>query len=323
MDEDVPLSALGEREAIERIFRILEGSAPDNSLGDDTAYIEWGDAYLLLTNDMITRPGHVPAGASPEQVGWYLAAVNLSDIAAMGGEPLGLSVALGLPRDTPISYLEGIMEGAQSCCATFGTSVVGGDTKEAPDIVLTGTAVGRVPRSEILLRSGAREGDLLAVTGELGGAAAALRLLEEGENAEALDVLMRPLPRIQAGRELAGSGAATSCIDISDGLALSAHYLARASGTGVEVDWDSIPCHSLMDAAGLDENERMNAALYAGGDFELLATLDPVRYDALAGTGQLPELTIIGTVRRGGENTLRKGANVVPLEERGYEHFRG
>ena len=130
--EDVKLREMGERRVIDSIRKILQVEGGDIAKRmDDCAVIDFGEQYLLLTTDMISKATHVPDGAIPWQIGWHAAAVNLSDIAAMGGEPVGLAVALGIPRDYNKEMLLALMEGIEVCALTFGTSIVGGDTKEA------------------------------------------------------------------------------------------------------------------------------------------------------------------------------------------------
>ncbi|MEM3042470.1 MAG: thiamine-phosphate kinase [Thermoplasmata archaeon] len=181
------LSELGERRVVRDILRLLgvgptgEGRGHRRSHarpsgvvfgapGDDCAFIEWGGAFLLATSDVVSPRTHVPMEA-PWIWGWHAAAVNLSDIAAKGGEPLGVLMSLLLPPGTKENVALEIMRGARDCCARFGTVILGGDTKEGAEVAISGTAIGRVPRGMLMPRGGARPGDLLAVTGVLGEAA--------------------------------------------------------------------------------------------------------------------------------------------------------
>ena len=282
-----------------------------------------------MTTDVVNARTHVPAGAMPSQIGWYLVAVNLSDIAASGARPLGFVAALGLPRDTDLEVLKGIARGMDECARQFGIAVVGGDTKESSEMTLAGTALGRVPKSRILLRSGARPGDIVVVTGDLGRAGWASRALADpARRTEALELTLRPYPRIEEGIFFSESGAVTSCMDISDGLGTTVHQVSAASKVSFVIDYDATPVYQgLKDA---DRRTIEDLALYYGGDFELLATVSPdrladllERYRQAKGLEERHKLTVIGKVEaRGGNRLYSKKGGTVPLEDRGWEHFR-
>jgi thiamine-monophosphate kinase len=322
------LKDIGERDAVEQLKRILDRGLPIG-LGHDVGVVDWGEDYLAVTTDVVNARIHVPAGATPAQIGWYLVAVNLSDIAAAGARPLGFVAALALPRDTDLEVLKGIARGMDECARQFGIAVVGGDTKESGEMTLAGTALGRVPKSRILLRSGARPGDVVVVTGDLGRAGWASRVLSDpGRRAEALELLMRPYPRVEEGMFFSESGAVTSCMDISDGLGTTVYQVSQASKVSFVIDYDAIPLYrGLKDA---DRKTIEDLALYYGGDFELLATVNPDRLTALLekyrqakGIEERHKLTVIGKVEsRGGNRVYSKKGGTVPLENRGWEHFR-
>ena len=322
------LKDIGEREAVEQIKKVLDRGLPIG-LGHDVGVVDWGEDYLAVTTDAVNARTHIPAGASPAQIGWYVVAVNLSDIAAAGARPLGFVAALALPRDTDLEVLKGIARGMDECTRQFGIAVVGGDTKESSDLTIAGTALGRVPKSRILLRSGARPGDVVVVTGDLGRAGWAARALANpARRAEALEVLMRPYPRVEEGIFFSESGAVTSCMDISDGLGTTVHQVSQASKVSFVIDLDAIPVYKGLK--GADRKTVEDLALYYGGDFELLATVDPDRLTALLekyrqskGIEERHTLTVIGKVEaRGGNRLYSKKGGTVPLENRGWEHFR-
>lgn len=248
------LDERGERWMVERIQRILG----DRTVGDDTAYIPLGKDYLLATTDATTIRTHYP-WHSPEAWGWYCAAVNLSDIACKGGEPMGLLLSLLLPRETDVTTVEGIMKGAKKCCARYGTKVAGGDTKEGREICLIGSAFGRVPQDEFMPRNGARPGDILALTGTVGAAAAGFIALQEGVSGRGLRGeerrLLVPLPRIFEGRAAARARAVHACTDLSDGLAASVHQLCRPSGVGAVIDWKDVPVSGALEKRGRADEE--------------------------------------------------------------------
>ena len=318
------LGGLGEREAIRIIERLIKTDSAFG-IGDDCAAIDLGDKYLLVTTDMMVTKTHMPKGMGPYDIGWSIVAVNLSDIAAMGGTPLGVVTAIGITRGHPIEYLEHLVDGMNDCARRFNTSVVGGDTKEHDDIVLCGTAMGLVEKEKILRRKGAKPGDLVAVTGHLGMAGAGFYSMKRNLGLkEAEDALRRPWPRLAEGQALGASGIATSMMDISDGLSTSIFEMARMSGMTYEIDYSRVPRAPEVDMAFQDVERQKDLALNFGDDFELLFT---IKRDAEGQLAALSEklgcpLTIIGKVTSGEENILIDNGKREKLENLGYEHFR-
>ncbi len=318
------LGTLGEREAIKIIDGIVSSKA-EVGIGDDCAAIDVGDRYLLVTTDMMATKTHIPKGMSPYDIGWTLVAVNLSDIAAMGGKPLGLVTAIGITRGHPMDYLEQLVDGMNDCAQRFGTSIVGGDTKEHDSLTLCGTAIGEVPKDEILLRKGAKPGDLVVVSGELGMAGAGFYSMKRNLSLnEAEGVLKRPWPRIAEARQLASSGIVTSCMDISDGLSSSIFELTRNSGLTYEIDYSRIPKAKEVGMAFQDVERQKSLVLNFGDDYELLFTIKREmegELERLAVEADCP-FTVIGKVTSGEENILIDNGKREKLENLGYEHFR-
>ncbi len=318
------LGTLGERETIRLIERIIQSDASVGP-GDDCAAIDMGDKYLLITTDMMATKSHVPKGMGPYDLGWSIIAVNLSDIAAMGGKPIGLVTAIGITRGHPIDFIEQLADGMNDCARRFGTSIVGGDTKEHDDLVLCGTAFGKVRKDRILLRKGAKAGDLIAVSGMLGRAGSGFHSLKRGLGLkEAEDCLKRPWPRIREGIALGETGFVTSCMDISDGLSTSIFEMSRNSGMTYEVDYEKIPKAKEVDMAFHDLERQKDLVLNFGDDFELLFTIRREAEEALSKLAKecgCP-LTVIGKVTSGEENILIDGGKREKLENLGYEHFR-
>ena len=314
------LADVGEKAAVAAILGRLKSSTAVGP-GDDAAAIEVGGRYVVASTDIVSRLAHLPGAMVPRDIGWFVAAVNLSDVAAMGARPLGVLLSFCLPRDYLLRDLEAIMEGAQECALSVGTEILGGDTKEGRELVIAGTALGEVEKERVLLRRGARKGDLLAVTGTMGLASAGFAAVTNGINApEAADAFMRPRPRIREGMALSASGAATSAMDVTDGLAYSVHELSRQSGVHFIVDWDAIPVRpeALRIAMAVDGSVE-DMVLHYGGDYELLFTIRPDMLDAVKGAlGD--EFSVIGRAE-GSENVLMRGGQVSQLESRGYEHF--
>ncbi len=318
------LGTLGEREAIRIIDRIVKSDA-EVGIGDDCAAIDMGDRFLLVTTDMMAPKTHIPKGMSPYDVGWSIVAVNLSDIAAMGGRPLAVVTAIGMTRGHPIEYLEQIVDGMNDCVRHFGTSIVGGDTKEHEILTLCGTAVGEVARDRILLRKGARPGDIVAISGELGKAGAGYYSLKRNLSLEEAETaLKRPRPRLKEAAALADAGFVTSCMDISDGLSSSIFELARSSGLTYEIDYSRVSKAKEVELAFHDLERQKSLILNFGNDYELLFT---VKREAETDLANLASeigcpLTVIGKVTSGEENILIDSGKREKLENRGYEHFR-
>lgn len=321
------LSDIGEREAIALLSRIFDRGQPIG-LGHDCGVVEWGEDYLVITTDVVNPRTHIPEGARADQVGWYVVAVNLSDVAAAGARPLGFVAALSLPPSTDVDFLKGLAQGMEACAREFGIAILGGDTKEADVMSLAGTAVGRVRKDRVLLRKGARPEDALVVTGDLGRAGLAYaQLAEPATRAEGLEQLLHPYPRVREGQAFSESGVVTSCMDISDGLGLSLAEMAAMSGLSYAVEWEKVPLYNPLEA--LPPERAKEFALYTGGDFELVATVRPEAVGELAARLNEPHrgvhhaLTVIGTVGKAGPNLLEIGGKKEPLLARGWEHFRG
>ncbi len=315
------LSDIGEKEAVRRILAKIDGRSPVGP-GDDAAAVEVGGRYIVASTDVVTRSKHLPQLMSDRDMGWMAAAVNYSDIAAMGAEPLGLLLAFALPPDSSFESLEKMMEGAQACSRSVGAEVIGGDTKESDVLSITGTALGAVDKDRMLLRKGAHKGDLLAVTGTIGLAAAGYRAMEAGMDCpKALEALLRPVPRIAEGMILSSSRAVTSCMDITDGLAYSVHQLSQASGVHFEVDWNAIPVEAeVFDISRRIDADVQDLVLYYGGDYQLLFTFKAAEIGNLVSLlGS--KFTVIGRAASS-NNVLIKCGQIVPLEDRGYEHFK-
>lgn len=303
------LSDIGERRAIDLMADIYRGVTLD-----DCATIEDGDDVLLATSDIVSEGSHFPAGTTPRQMGWFVVAVNLSDLAGKGARPLGVLLSLGLPASLDVDFLESFSEGARACTSAYGTAVIGGDTKEMRDITLCGTALGRMHKDAYMPRDAAVPDDLVCVTGTLGRAGRALQRLQHGPDEAALHDLLHVEPRIQAGLALAGTRVVHASMDISDGLADSLHQLSRLNECGFAVDAGEVPVAS---------EATLQHALYDGGDYELLFTVPPDGRDVVA-----PALrdagcrcTVIGEAIERPELLLRRDGEMEQLERRGYEHF--
>lgn len=306
---------LGERALVRRLVAPLVARANVAGLSDDAAVVPWKGGDVVLTTDILQEGTHFPPEMTPEEAGAFAVNVNLSDLAAMGAEAVGILVALGIPAATPVERVERFRDGAKAACESAGAEVLGGDTKEHVAFTAAVTALGRASRP--LLRSGARAGDLLAVTGTLGGAAAGFEDLALGRGRARAARALRPTPRLAEGRALAEAGA-TACMDTSDGFAQAAADVARLSRVAAEVD----PARLPLDADVRDRPGARDLALRGAGDYELVVAVPPARIDAakdaVAGAGG--RLTVVGRILAG---TGLRSPDGAPIDPRGYEHFRG
>jgi thiamine-monophosphate kinase len=335
------LEDLGERGLIERItrkFRVDKAFVPAGAGEDDCAVIDIAKGngiyrYLLVTTDSLQESTHFPPGIKPFQMGWSAVAVNLSDIAAMGAQPFAFVIAIGVPTQTEASFMDELTAGIEACATTYNTGVVGGDITRSNELILTGTCLGFA--NSPVRRSGANVGDLLCVTGSLGNAALALKVITNELNVpkrieeEAKKALFQPQPRVREGLEIANSGVATAMIDISDGLALSVLELTKSSNVGAELYEDNVPVLSeemrREESLKLSQSERRELALYYGGDYELLFTIDSHALENEALMQRLKRevnMSIIGTIVPAEEGIyFKKGDTKEKMELKGYQHF--
>ncbi|NOZ76541.1 MAG: thiamine-phosphate kinase [Euryarchaeota archaeon] len=321
------LRDLGERRIIE-VFQEVFGDCGGAvvGIGDDAAVFPVGDRLLVVSTDMVAEGTHIPKEMTPRQIGKYAAAVNLSDIAAMGARPFGMVFSFGLPGGLDEGFVTGVAEGIREACTPHGVCILGGDTKESAKLVITGTALGEVEKDRLLTRSGARPGDLICVTGSIGSAAAGFycltRGIEGGRCGDFIKAALEPEARIQEGLIL--SGYATSCMDISDGLAYSLGEIAGMSGVGFLVREDAIPVEEGVEGvaaeAGVSPRELV---FHKGGDFELLFTVAGKDIDVVK--SRMEELgtpvTVIGEVIEEGYLLQEPSGETVELETRGYQAF--
>ena len=305
--------SISERSLIKRILKIL-GSVVE----DDCATIEIGDRYLVVTTDMLHRETDFPPIMTPWQMGWMVAAVNLSDIAAMGAAPAGILIAAGLTPKINLSFTDELFIGLLDCASAFGTTILGGDIGSSRELTITGCALGFVERDLILRRTGAHPGDLLCTTGFLGSAGAGLHALNQSDTEnEFVNCLLKPYPRLKEGRALALSRSVTSMMDNSDGLALSIYDLSRVNNVGFVVIEEELPI-SLGIEEMVGYKKAIKLAMGAGGDFELLFTVNPDRLDAAK---KACNLNVIGyTAGKGSGLWIEREGKKRKIIPRGYEH---
>ncbi len=315
------VSELGERVLIAHIAKLLTTSADNIVIGageDDCAVLDIGtEDYLLITTDMLHRKTDFPPQMTGRQVGWMSVAVNLSDLASKGAHTLGVVMAMGIPPDTELTFIEEVVKGMDECASKYNTRIIGGDTDAHDELTMAGTALGTVKKELLIRRNGAKVGDLVCVTGYLGSAGAALFALNKNipVDQKILKALFEPVPRIYEGIALAESGSVASMMDISDGLALSLHDMSKASGVGFKIYESRLPVLPYVE--GLTGEKLLDAVIFTGGDFELLFTVAPEKIDRAK---RACPLTVIGEVIKEGIFIERSG-RLEELKARGYEHF--
>ncbi len=304
---------LGERALIERVApRFGPPAGGEVWSGDDTAVIRVPDRRLLFTTDLMVEDVDFRTSYSGGfDVGWKLVAANASDIAAMGGRPWRAVASVAVRPETEVAFVDDLASGMASVCRELDLGLVGGDFSSAREISASVAMIGIASENGPVLRSGARVGDVLCVTGTLGGAAGGLLVLEEGIDApdaleaEDRDVLVtasqRPDPRVAEGQVLAGY--AHAMIDLSDGLAVDLGHLTEASRVGCEVELGAVPFNDSINWLGhrRPQTDLMSLVVAGGEDFELLLSLDASDLsEAQSRVGELgTTLTQIGVVTDG------------------------
>ena len=292
----------------QEVLKIIRAQVAE--AGDDAASLLFRNTHLILTTDMLHRTSDFPRGATSRAIGWRSVAVSLSDLAAMGAQPLGILLAVADPK-LDEELIRGILAGARACCDSAGTRLVGGDIDRLDELTLVSTGIGEAKRP--IHRAGAQRGDLVCVTGALGRTQAALSLFAAGELARANDLFCF-LPRVDWGIKLAAH--ATSMIDISDGLAHSLHLLSRESKVGCSIEEDLLPVipdlAQAIPSASRSEASHTEVSLFGGEDYELLFTLPE---SAIPAIDPAVHYTVIGRVTDGA--VLIDGCE---LPDRGYEH---
>lgn len=298
------LREIGERALIERMRRRLRGApSVQVGIGDDAAVLRGpGSTRWLFASDMLVEGTHFRRRTLPAfWIGWKALARNLSDIAAMGGVPGWAVVSLGAPSGTSVRFIDEVYRGLGRCAARFGMAVVGGDTVRAPVVIVDVAILGTASPRQLVLRSGARTGDGLFVTGRLGGSYAS------GRHA-------RFLPRIREAHELVRRARIHAMIDLSDGLASDLWQMSRASRVRMRIAAEAIP---------LAPGTRLRQALMEGEDFELLAAVSPRQAARLPRRlGSCP-LTRIGVATGPGVGVELEhpGGRLTRLVPQDFRHF--
>ena len=333
------IGELGEFALIARLQQRLHNVTPMQivrGIGDDCAVLRPSAGMdLLLTTDTQEEGVHFRRDwATPQDIGWRCLAVNVSDIAAMGGSPLGAVIALSVPASLAVAFVESLYDGLQELATAYDCPIIGGNVSKASEhMAVTITVLGEVPCDRGVYRSGAQVGDEIWVTGDLGGAKAGLQALLHPAavaglaTAAVLQRYRRPCPRLREAQYLRQHGVLHSLIDISDGLSSDLAHICAESGVGAQLEATYIPISAeVCQVAHALQVDPLTFALHGGEDFELCLTAPAGRLASLqslfAAQFQCP-LVRVGTVKPEQGVTLRLvDGTEQPLSARGYDHFR-
>jgi thiamine-monophosphate kinase len=309
--------ALTEFSLIQRFFtqQAVQNSSTQMGIGDDCALLSFPAGYqLAVTTDTMVENVHFFAGADPKTLGHKLLAVNLSDLASMGAKPVSVTLALTLPEVNE-AWLHAFSKGFLALAEKYQVDLIGGDTTSGP-LTLTVQAMGLVPTGQALLRSKAKPGDLIYLTGSLGEAGLGLKINQGyvcAHPEQALQHFNQPEPQVKAG--LALLGLANACIDLSDGLASDLGHILERSQVGACVDWVSLPLSTEV-LTYIQDTGDWSMPLTAGDDYELCFTIPPEHVNALT----IP-CTQIGVIESQPGLRIKKSGIIQPFSSKGYEHF--
>ncbi|HIK13392.1 MAG TPA: thiamine-phosphate kinase [Oscillatoriaceae cyanobacterium M33_DOE_052] len=333
------VSDLGEKGLLERLHRFC----PPEIIGDDGACIAWAapeSSHLVVTTDVLVDGVHFSdATTTAADAGWRAAAANLSDLAAMGAVPLGITVGLAVRGDTPVNWVEGLYEGMAACLGRYATPILGGDVVRSPVNTISITAFGWGDPEMTIRRANAQLGDAIVVTGWHGASRAGLELLLHPEKGTILsaqtrqnfiEAHRRPRPRLDVREilwdvksSMSASPLRVAGMDSSDGLADAICQIAAASGCGATIERGLIPMPPAL-TAWLGEETAIDWALYGGEDFELVLCLPPESARVLVGKLKRPG-AIVGYITMEPEVWLRDRNGVYPEQELsrslGFQHF--
>lgn len=336
------ISDLGEKKLIKRILKksqnpriksLFLNETSIKSFSDDAALIDLGKEFLVTTSDMLMESAHFPHDMTKYQIGQKIVTVNVSDVAAMGAEPIGILISMGLPRDMLIEDFDELVDGILDACKKYDMYLLGGDTNESLEFTLCGTCIGMVKKENALLKSGAVAGDVVAVTGPLGLAAAGFQTLlnpnidlddiKKDTKYLVLKHALEPEAKLKTGILLAESGAVTSATDITDGLLSELGEMVEANDhcIGVVIDQEHLPIPpEVFEIANTTNADPYEMALTYGEDFELLITIDRVRFKDLKSQDGIYE---IGYVDSSGKiKMIDKAGKTNIITPRGYEHLK-
>jgi len=309
--------ALTEFSLIQRFFtqQRVTNSTTTLGIGDDCALLSIPEGFqLAVTTDSMVENVHFFAGADPEQLGYKLLAVNLSDLASMGAKPLSVTLAISLPS-VDEAWMSSFAKGFLNLAEQYSVDLIGGDTTSGP-LTLTVQALGLVPKGKGLRRSTAKPGDLIYLTGNIGDAGLGLKIKHGfacSDSELPLARFNRPKPQVEVG--LALLNIANACIDISDGLLADLGHILAQSQVGARLDWELLPLSEAVQSYIIKTGD-WSMPLIAGDDYELCFTVSPEKSALLT----IP-CTQIGVIEADPKLRLYKSGQLQSLTSKGYEHF--
>ncbi|PID95679.1 MAG: thiamine-phosphate kinase [Bacteroidetes bacterium] len=329
------IESIGEFGLINRFKDSFNHLVPKDftGIGDDCAIVPNEKFDYLLSTDMLVENIHfVLNSITPYQLGYKSLAVNLSDIAAMGGEPIGSFLSISVPKGFPVEYLDEFFKGYHQLSETFGVPLLGGDTtKSAAGVAINVTIFGKCPKGEALKRSAAKAGDKIFVTGTLGDSSIGLdALARKASGHHFLDFLIKkhyePTPRIHEGIWLRNQESVHAMIDISDGIASDLKHVVQASKVSAEIQLNYLPTsYALNEIAEAFEVNPLNYSLIGGEDYELLFTVAQEDADNIRNGFKLrfgEDITEIGVIKEGGNGIVWKmDEEEVEVNLEGFNHF--
>ncbi len=323
---------MAERDFIDFIARSSPahvGSDLQLGIGDDCAVVKKdGTTSLLYTMDSLVADVHFDLGFHPlHLLGRKAAAVNISDIAGMGGTPKFALLSMAMPKNFTVDNQQEFMAGFFAMCERFGVTLIGGDTVSSESLNISVTLIGEVATASLCTRSGATPGDEIWVSGTLGDGSVGLTLLQAGRTSGFPDLIqahLDPMPQVELGKYLAASGMVTSMMDISDGVATDLAHICKQSGCGAVVHGQWLPISAMMQegakSLGLDPIQQ---ALSGGEDYELLFTVQEGQGESLAEQVQAElgvAISPIGGMEAGSGVQLADGDRRCDISYQGYEH---
>ena len=328
------VSELGESGLIDLLARLIDQSRDQKLLswqnliigiGDDAAAWKGDNSIQLAKVDSLRENIHFAKGLFPwKELGWKALAINLSDIAAMGGLPRYALVSLALPGDTEVNDVVELYQGMLDCARQFGVAIIGGDTDNAPLVDVTVMVLGSAS-SSLLIRSAAKPGDKIAVTGSLGASAACVQMFknklsfDSGTSLALKKALFHPMPRLPEGQLLVEQGVRAT-IDISDGLVLDLGHICRSSKVGARIELECVPIAPVVREKFGDK--ALQLALSGGEDYELLFTARQEIIEKVKAKVSCP-VTIIGEVLAEASKIklVDKNGRLFDLAKTGWDHF--
>ncbi|MBL7857665.1 MAG: thiamine-phosphate kinase [Cyclobacteriaceae bacterium] len=336
------ISQLGEFGLIDHISKPFHpvNASTIKAIGDDAAVLDAGEAFVLLSTDMLVEGIHFDLSYTPIQhLGYKAVAVNVSDIAAMNGKAEQITVSLALSNRFSLEAVDALYQGIKSACDNYKVDLVGGDTTSSVSgLIISISVLGRIAKDKVAYRSGARSADIICVTGDLGAAFMGLQVLarekevfltnpEMQPGLEPYEYLvsrqLKPEARTEIIFDLEEAGVMpTAMIDVSDGLASELFHLCKQSGVGVRIFEDKIPIDQLTFETAVEfKLDPITCALNGGEDYELLFTVKQEDHERIK---KHPDIHMIGYVheRKDEKIMITKQGNVVALKAQGWDHFR-